>query len=322
MPCRAPSFWWTRPGIAAQILRPAAGVYRAASALSQKNIVPYAPLIPVICVGNVVAGGAGKTPAVQALTALLFDAGITKYPSILLRGYGGALHGPTAVDPAMHGYKDVGDEAILHAAYAPTIIARDRAAGVKLAQFSGADMVIMDDGLQNPSVKKTISFLMVDGAQGIGNGMTLPAGPLREPLAAALKKTDAIILNGDTLAFATDKPIFRAHIAPASLPDINVPYIAFAGLGRPEKFRNTLGEAGVTIAGWHPFPDHHPYRDTDLQPLIDDAAAKGAVLITTEKDAVRIPEFYRNMVKTLPVRMAFDDPAAVVRFMREKLGGV
>lgn len=319
MPCHAPAFWWKKPGMAANALRPVARLYDAASSFRQKRITPYKPLIPVICVGNVVAGGAGKTPAVQALAALLFNENITKFPAILLRGYGGKLHGPTNVNPGLHHYKEVGDEALLHAMHAPTIISRDRAAGVQLAQLSGADFIFMDDGLQNPSVAKTLSFLMVDESQGIGNGLTLPAGPLRETLKTALARVEAIILNGETLPFKTDKPVFRARLVPTALPDTTAPFVAFAGLGRPEKFKKTLEESGATIAAWHAFPDHHAYSDADIDRLIREADEKNAALVTTEKDYMRIPASFRGRIQFLPVTMVFDDALGITRFIRDRL---
>lgn len=319
MPCRAPDFWWKKPGLAAAALRPAAAVYGAIAASRRNAANPYRADVPVICAGNIVAGGAGKTPAVQALMALMFDAGLTKYPSILLRGYGGRLAGPTTVDPERHHYKDVGDESLLHATAAPTIIARDRAAGVKLAQLSGADCVFMDDGLQNPSVAKTLSFLVIDAAQGVGNGLTLPAGPLREPLGEALEKTDAIILIGGELPFETDKPVFRARIIPSVAVSAGAKMVAFAGLGRPEKFRHTLEQSGASLAGWHAFPDHHAYKDREIEKLIRIAADAGATLITTEKDYVRVPEKFRDRLAYLPVTMTFDTPQAMTNFVRERL---
>ncbi len=319
MPRKAPAFWWSAPGVLSAALRPVAGLYGAVAKLREKTASPYTPLVPVLCVGNAVAGGAGKTPAVQAIAALLFNEHITRFPAIVLRGYGGKLDGPIKVDPRAHTCKDVGDEALLHAAYAPTVIAADRAAGVKLAQLAGADFIFMDDGLQNPSVKKTISFLVVDAAQGIGNGLTLPAGPLRETLQSALSKTDAIILLGDTLPFAAEKPVFRAQIVPDAVVALDKKFIAFAGLGRPEKFRDTLRWIGADVIAFHAFPDHYAYRDSDIEKLIRDAGEQGAVLVTTEKDYMRIPGKFRDNVACFPVRMAFDDPAALSRFIKERL---
>jgi tetraacyldisaccharide 4'-kinase len=318
MPCKAPAFWWSKPGAIATLLKPVAGVYQAVSRMNSKGIAPYTPSIPVICVGNIVAGGSGKTPAVQAISALLHEENIAQFPVILLRGYGGKLKGPTSVNLMMHNYKEVGDEALLHAEHAPTIIAQDRVAGVKLAQLGGADMVFMDDGLQNPSVTKTVSFLMVDEEQGLGNGLTIPAGPLREPLHDALTKADAIILNGKTLPFETDKPVFRASIEPLARPEDKL-YIAFAGLGRPEKFKQTLSRLSVKLIGWHVFPDHHPYSEKDIQTLIDEASRKGASLITTAKDHIRLPESFRDQVTILHVHMALENSRSLASFIKSKL---
>lgn len=319
MPCKAPAFWWQKPGLAAHALRPASTVYSALARVKRKLIAPYQPLVPVICVGNAVAGGAGKTPATQALMNLVYGENISRFPAIVLRGYGGKLHGPTTVDPNAHNYKDVGDEALMHAACAPTIVARDRAAGVKLAQLSGADFIFMDDGLQNPSVTKTLSFLVVDSKQGTGNGLTLPAGPLRETLSDALAKTDAIILIGDSMPFDADKPVFSAQILPDAVVDTIKPIVAFAGLGRPEKFQETLRFIGANVVSFHAFPDHHPYHDSDIEKLIREADEKQAVLVTTEKDYMRISEKFRGDIAYFPVRLAFDDPRAVMRFIRDRL---
>lgn len=319
MPCKAPSFWWRKTGMAAALLRPAAALYQGISRVHQHQQDAYTASIPVICVGNIVAGGSGKTPAVQALTLLAHDEGLSEFPVVLLRGYGGTLKGPTSVNPHIHDDKAVGDEALLHAAQVPTIIARDRDAGVKLAELNGADCVFMDDGLQNPSVRKTISFLMIDEAQGIGNGLTLPAGPLREPLEDALDKCDAIILNGTTLPFTTDKPAFKAHIEPLNPPDTDKPYIAFAGLGRPEKFKETLEQYGATLMGWHSFPDHHKYKDSDIAPLIKQAEEQGVRLITTAKDHIRLPRAYKEQVEILHIQMVFEEPDALVQFMKSKI---
>lgn len=319
MPRKAPKFWWKSPGLAATALRPASAVYNTLARVRNKFIAPYQPLVPVICVGNAVAGGAGKTPATQALAHLLFGENITRFPAIVLRGYGGKLEGPTTVDPNIHTYKDVGDEALMHSTRAPTIISRDRAAGVKLAQLSGADFVFMDDGLQNPSVEKRLSFLVVDSVQGIGNGLTLPAGPLREPLADALAKTDAIILIGDAMPFDANKPVFSAQILPDAVVDTTKKIIAFAGLGRPEKFQDTLRFIGANVVAFHAFPDHHPYKDSDIETLIREADDKQAVLVTTEKDYMRVPEKFRGDIAYFPVRLAFDDPRAVMRYIRDRL---
>lgn len=321
MPCKAPRFWWNKPGKLSAALKPMAAVYQAGHRLLQKNNEPYTPPAPVICVGNAVVGGSGKTPAVQALCRLLREENLTAFPAILLRGYGGKLHGPSMVVPSAHSARDVGDEALLHARYAATVIARDRQAGAKLAQLSGCDFILMDDGLQNAALTKTVSLLMVDEAQGLGNGLTLPAGPLREPLQDVLAKTDAIILTGHNLPFETDKPVFRARIEADNLPPRDSSYYAFAGLGHPEKFRRTLEDGGLTLAGWKSFPDHHAYTEKDLAALTREAEAANARLITTEKDYVRLPDSCKEKVGVLAVRMVFENPDALMRFIKNKLSG-
>ncbi|HEY0353277.1 MAG TPA: tetraacyldisaccharide 4'-kinase [Enterovirga sp.] len=320
---KAPDFWWGEPGVAAHALTPLSHVYGAIAA--RRMAEPGArAAVPVICVGNVTVGGAGKTPTALALTAMLVEMG--RRPFVLLRGYGGRLPGPVRVEPARHGTTDVGDEALLLARTAPTIVARDRPAGAALAVAEGADVIVMDDGLQNPSLAKDLSLAVFDAAVGVGNGLCLPAGPLRAPLTAQWPRIDAAIVIGDgapgdavAAQAALRLPVFRAALradpgVAAALAD--EPVLAFAGIGRPAKFFETLRGCGATLAETRAFPDHHPFTAAEIGTLLDLAERRGLRPVTTEKDAVRLaplaPAEPRIAgIATLPVRLAFAKPDAM-----------
>lgn len=250
--------------------------------------------IPVLCIGNLVAGGGGKTPTALAVMDLIRAKNIAHNPCFLSRGYGGTLSGPLRVDPALHTAAAVGDEPLLLAQKAPTFIAANRADGAQLAQDQGHDFIIMDDGLQNPSLHKDIALLVIDGATGFGNEKLLPAGPLRSPVESGMRRVDAVLLIGEDRHhikrhIPADLPILRAGITPLPPPAATTPYIGFCGIAHPGKFQNSLTEAGLDIVGFHDFPDHHPYRENELEALKTEAQAKQARLITTAKDAVRLP---------------------------------
>jgi tetraacyldisaccharide 4'-kinase len=294
---REPPFWW-RPtgGTGAALLAPAAAIYGAVAARrlarSGRRIG-----VPVVCVGNPTLGGAGKTPTALALVRLLQQAG--ERPVLLSRGYGGRLSGPVQVDPARHFARDVGDEPLLLARAAPTIVARDRVAGAKAARVDGASVIVMDDGFQNPSLVKDFSVLVVDASRGVGNGRIFPAGPLRAPLAAQVARAHALIVVGtgplpaavDDAAGKVNLPIFRARLAPdagtiAALAGARL--LAFAGIGDPEKFFATLRAAGLSLVATRSFPDHHFYAEAEAKDLRRHAGREGLVLVTTEKDLVRM----------------------------------
>ncbi len=310
-----PKLWQTR-GLLAYALLPFSWLYNFGHCIKTRLSTPYQSTLPVICVGGVVVGGSGKTPIVHVLIKLAREEMGFVNPVILTRGYGGSLRGPTVVDARQHNYKDVGDEALLHAAHASTIVSKDRAAGLRLAEAMGADLVIMDDGLQNNSIAKTISFAVVDAQYKFGNGFTLPAGPLREPVACALKKIDAVIFtNGDA---SIDKTAFKTSLQILSDNDKNRKYLAFAGLGHPEKFKATLEQNGFNVKAFKPFPDHYPYTPEDIEQLFD--LANEDMLITTQKDLVRIPGAYWNHIHTLNIGYVFDNPLAVCNLIRARLG--
>jgi len=318
-----PSFWYTPRGLKDRLLRlvllPFSFLY---AWFARKRFDLYFPVPlekPVICVGNLVAGGAGKTPTVMALADLLKDAGYN--PHLLTRGFGGRESGPLQVSIGRDTAEDVGDEALLLTQKAPAWVASNRALGAQAAIESGASIVIMDDGFQNPVIYKDVSLIVIDGDVGFGNGAVLPAGPLREPLKAGLARADAIILIGEDKTNAIDRirayrdlPILRARLEPdASNPDMKGRTVfAFAGIARPQKFRTTLEAAGAVVAGFGEFPDHYAYDDEDLQGIVQAARAGNAPLVTTAKDAVRLPANLRDQVLVFGVHLVFDDPGSVV----------
>ena len=306
---KAPSFWSTR-GLPAQALRPFSLITRIATARRVRR-QGAAMGIKTICVGNAGVGGAGKTMVVLDILARL-----PGHPYALTRGYGGQLAGPVLVDRALHDARDVGDEAMLLAARAPTIVARDRAAGARLALAEGASAIVMDDGLQNPSVNKTLALLVIDGGYGFGNGYLLPAGPLREPIAAAAARCHAAVLIGadETGALAQLPPglrIHRAELLPQCTESLSRrPVIAFAGIGRPEKFFRSVLSLGAELVDTHAFPDHHVYSARDITSLLGQTSATGAKLVTTAKDFVKLPPALRTACLVVQARLAWQDETA------------
>lgn len=315
---RQPEFWRADASgrDAAHVLRalltPISWAYAWAGARRIQAATPRHASIPVICVGNLTLGGAGKTPVVRALRAKLGE-----HAHTLSRGYGGRVEGPLRVTPDMAA-DEVGDEPLLHAADGAAWISRDRVAGAGAAAQAGAHVVIMDDGFQNPSLAKDLSIVVVDAGFGVGNGAVFPAGPLREPLANGLRRADAVILLASAGEAAPlphwlcgfEKPVLRAHIVPIGPPP-DAPVVAFAGLARPEKFFDTLAAMGARIEEAVPFPDHHRFGEQDFALLDAIADDHDARLITTEKDAVRLPPEWRARVLTLPIEARFEDEAAL-----------
>ena len=315
---RAPGFWRRRGGLAL-LLAPLGGLYALGGALRRRLRRPVRAACPVICVGNLSAGGSGKTPTALALAERLAELG--RRPVFLSRGYGGEARGPLRVEPGRHAATTVGDEPLLLAAAAPTVVARDRAAGAALAATMG-DVIVMDDGFQNPGLAKDLALLVFDGGQGLGNGRCLPAGPLREGLAAGLARADACVLVGpDATGLAprlAGRPLLRARVEPLAPPP-DGPLLAFAGIGRPEKFFESLRQAGARLAGTRAFPDHHAYRTEELAALRAAAAAAGAGLITTAKDLARLPPQARAGIAALAVRLVFEDRDALDLLLRSAL---
>jgi tetraacyldisaccharide 4'-kinase len=293
---REPAFWWRAPGLASALLAPLGAAYGAVAARRMAQAGERAGA-PVICIGNFTLGGSGKTPAAIAVAQLLTAAG--RKPVLLTRGYGGSAAGPVTADPARHTAADIGDEALLLAQAAPTVVSRDRVAGAKAAIAAGANTIVMDDGLQNPSLAKDLTIAVVDGRRGVGNGKVFPAGPLRAPLEAQLARCDALLVIGeiaDATAISAQAerrglPVFHGTLMPdrAALGELaSRGVLAFAGIGDPEKFFATLADAGINVAARRSFPDHHRYTQAEAGELIMQAERQGVRLVTTEKDHARL----------------------------------
>jgi tetraacyldisaccharide 4'-kinase len=315
---REPAFWW-RPRTGAW-LTPLSALYGAIAGWRMRSRGSRGGL-PVICLGNLTVGGAGKTPAALAVAQILHAA--HERPFFLSRGYGGRLPGPIRVNPDLHRAADIGDEPMLLSRHAPTIVSRDRLAGAKFARFAGASVIVMDDGFQNPSLVKDLSIVLVDGRRGIGNAHMIPAGPLRAPLRTQLKRAQALIVVGPP--DAADALIDRAHRGGISIfhgrlePDRGVltaigrrKVLAFAGIADPEKFFATLTGAGIEIGARAAFPDHHRFTAAQAEDLMARAQAKALMLVTTEKDYMRLsgePGLERLAMRSsaLPVRLVIEE---------------
>jgi tetraacyldisaccharide 4'-kinase len=304
---RTPDFWQRR-GIVSTVLAPLGAAYGASVAWKARHASPYRARARVVCVGNLTAGGSGKTPVALAIGARLKAKGARVF--FLTRGYGGSEAGPLEVTPS-HTAAQVGDEALLLARSAPTIVARDRAAGAALADKKRAEIIVMDDGHQNFTLAKDLSLVVVDGETGFGNGRMIPAGPLREPVARGLARADAVVVmqDGDPDLAGYHGPRLRARLVAKDRHFQNKAVFAFAGIGRPEKFVASLKEKGAIVTGTQFFADHHPFTTDEISSLR--ARAGDALLVTTEKDLVRLAEKDRAAIATLAVRAHFDDETAL-----------
>jgi len=321
----APFWWYRRKGALASALAPVGRLYGRLVEARAARVAPYRSLLPVICIGNFTAGGGGKTPTAIAVAALLAELGAR--PAFLTRGYGGASKGPVPVAKGQSA-EQVGDEPLLLAEVAPTMVAADRAAGAAALEATEADIIVMDDGFQNPSLAKDLSLVVVDATAGIGNGLIMPAGPLRAPLDAQMARASALIVIGDgekaaslTEAFtAQGKPVLKARTVPRQ--DRRwlgvLPVIGFAGIARPEKFFATLRNNGARLIDTRAFPDHHRYRERDARRLLKAAKEQNAMLVTTEKDFVRLADEedtalgeLKHRCRPFPIAVEFDDAAAV-----------
>ena len=322
---RAPLFWSRPAGLAARLLWPLAQIWIFFTRRRLANGPWVHAQVPVICVGNINAGGTGKTPGVIALIAILSKMG--HKPHVISRGYGGTETGPLKVNECEHNAAMVGDEPLEIAAFGPCWIARDRVAGTKAAVAAGADVIILDDGFQNPALIKDLSIVVIDAEVGFGNGCVLPAGPLREPLSDGLARADVILTLGKTNAQEnlarrwpeiTAVTRWKAELQPLDTgmdwPQSRV--LAFAGIGRPGKFFATLSALGANVVATRDFPDHAPYTDTILRRLKAEADTKSAQLVTTEKDMARLPKHFRPEVLALPVRLKFADQDAIIERLK------
>lgn len=305
-------------------------LYDLVTILRIKRVAPYKLKTSVICIGNINLGGTGKTPTCLALYDVLKDIFHGSECHFLTRGYKGFLKGPVQVDPLLHKSEDVGDEALLLAKKAKTWVSYSRKEGGVNAQNEGATHVIMDDGFQNPSLFKDLSLLVVDGTMGFGNQKVFPLGPLREKLKEALKRAHGIVLIGRDLygaqdlifSYAPNLPIIKAHFEPpqkAQKEFFKRRVFGFAGIGAPQKFYQTLQELGAEIIDFVSFPDHYTYPKSVLEKLQKEAQKAKAILVTTEKDYVRLPLFAREYIEFLPVSLVFDDKVKLVRILKEKI---
>ncbi|MEM7068601.1 MAG: tetraacyldisaccharide 4'-kinase [Pseudomonadota bacterium] len=289
----APPFWWKNPGWQAWLLSPFSFIYGRAAGKRMEFSASVAVDAPVICVGNFIVGGAGKTPTVELLSKHVRARGLR--PGVLTRGHGGAITSPTIVRRNRHNAHDVGDEALLHAKHAITVVSADRPSGAELLMKQGCELILMDDGFQNPSLEKDFNLVVVDAKRGLGNGFAMPAGPMRVPFRHQLFHADTILVigegaRGDAVVrkcAKAGKPIIRAMVKPrGTLPE--KPYFAYAGIADTTKFTDTLQLIGADLRGTEAFGDHHFFTQDECDELIQQAKALDAKLITTAKDAERL----------------------------------
>ena len=324
---RPPEFWSGSYSASARLaiaaLAPLGAAVDLAGRLRRRLASPYRAPVPVICVGNLTVGGAGKTPVALALAKRLKERNV----HFLGHGYGAALADVTRVDPSKHDAGRVGDEALLLAALAPSWVARDRADAARAAVEAGAGLLIMDDGFQNPGLAKDLSLVVVDGGAGFGNGHVFPAGPLREDIRRGLARADALVLVGEDRTGALDhRPAGLALLcaefeASAGTGDLNDrPVVAFAGIARPEKFFATVAKLGAHLVARHGFPDHHPYRASEIERLAGEAYEAGALLVTTEKDAVRLAPELKRLVTVIRIELRWREPEALDELLAPFLG--
>ncbi len=324
MSLTTPKWWYQRDrksaAMARMMLKPVSWIWAGVTANRIARTVPADPGVPVVSIGNLTVGGSGKTPIAREVLRLLRASGIEAHA--LSRGYGGSLEGPVRVDLDAHTAADVGDEPLMLALASPAWIARDRVAGARAAAMEGAQALVLDDGHQNPALKKTLSLIVVDGETRdgewpFGDGSVFPSGPMREPLKSGLARADAVVIlmpsdlaepDPELLEAFGALPVFIARLEPAGPPPAG-PVVGFAGIAKPWKVERSLKAAGAELADFAPFADHAPYREADLRFLAERAELFGATLVTTDKDWSRLPPEWRAKVVSWPVKATFEDEA-------------
>ncbi len=314
---KTPKHWQSNSFIS-KLLAPVGTIYGSLTQLRLKLKTPRKTSVPVICIGNITAGGTGKTPVSLSVAQML---SANYHPYFVTRGYGGKLRN-VLVNHKKHSARDVGDEPLLLARKAPVVVNPDRFAGANLAVNEGADLIIMDDGFQNPTLHKDLSFLVFDGNYGIGNGRIIPAGPLRETYANGIKRADALIILGKdkhNLAQRSGLPVFFAHTEALQTNIGNPNIIAFAGIGHPQKFYHTLCGQGFNVLKTIDFPDHHFYSETELENIIAEAKQLNAEVYTTSKDYVKIPHHLQKQIKVLEISVVWDKPDELLEFINTRL---
>ena len=334
---RSPDFWYpqdfaeTGTGVAARILPvalcPGSMLYNALGQARRALTKPLRADVKVICIGNLTVGGTGKTPTAIAVARQLTDRHNT--PFFLTRGFGGRAAGPLAVDPSRHTSRQVGDESLLLARHAPTIVSHNRLKGAELAVEQGADIIVMDDGFQNPTLVQDLSIIVVDAQRGFGNGRIIPAGPLREPITKGLARAHAIVLmqiDDDRSNWITPDPLqnFRRPLInawyqtwqPATLESERV--FAFAGIGRPQKFFQSAAKLGLHIVDTMAYPDHHAFTSSEFGIMVDRAETYGACLLTTEKDFVRLTKQQQDLVHVLKGETCFENSAQLDQLLADR----
>ncbi|MFD2236765.1 tetraacyldisaccharide 4'-kinase [Aureimonas populi] len=329
---RAPSFWWEgRKGWQARALSPLAWLYGAVAQHRMANGPRATVESPVICIGNLTAGGGGKTPTALAIAKAARQAGYA--PGFLSRGHGGSLRAPTLVEAWRHDASEVGDEPLLLAGAGPAAVARDRLAGARLLIGAGCDFIVMDDGFQSQRLAADFSLVAVDAGRGLGNGAVIPAGPLRAPAEAQMRFADGVVVIGEgegreagvRAGARAGKPVFEARLHACGDPLAGERVLAFAGIARPGKFHETLAAMGARIVAARDFPDHHPFTPAEIEALLAEAAGAGLTLVTTRKDAVRLKgrgaaaERLLSAARVVDVELLFDPPETAARIVRHTL---
>ncbi|MEO0960974.1 MAG: tetraacyldisaccharide 4'-kinase [Pseudomonadota bacterium] len=332
---RAPDHWQSTTHWLARVLTPVASLYASLTRTRTRMVVPQRASIPVVCVGNITAGGSGKTPVAIAIAKRL--AALGEQPTFLTRGYGGRLSGPLIVDAEKSRAIDVGDEPLLLARSFPTVVSGDRPKGAELASHNGASALVMDDGFQNPSLHKDAGIVVIDAGAGLGNGLLIPAGPMRETPDDALARAHCLVVMGRgnaadeviSKARTRNLPVIAGTLAPSGDAEQwrGQQVLAFAGIGRPQKFFDTLVCVGADIRETQVFGDHHSFTDDEAQALLSRARDQGLALVTTEKDMARMSGAghsgalaeLRTHAHTLPVEVVFDDPDALDQVLKARI---